>query len=181
MGSLFFSCLYTKSMTVFFLLVTGCYCTDESGMLVRKRCVWLHNLLYCWNSASSQDWSIMLFLFFLEVMLVPEIDLQIMEIREAVEDAADSQTLKEIQSQVCRVLVPWNCFVMVEQLVKNGWYLENYLAKWYLIYANFCVEPFHGLNFCLVVWEKLDVYSLNLSVTSTEICRPAYFMKPILK
>lgn len=71
----------------------------------------------------------MLFLFFLEVMLVPEIDLQIMEIREAVEDAADSQTLKEIQSQVCRVLVPWNCFVMVEQLVKNGWYLENYLAK----------------------------------------------------
>lgn len=71
----------------------------------------------------------MLFLFFLEVMLVPEIDLQIMEIREAVEDAADSQTLKEIQSQVCRALVPWNCFVMVEQLVKNGWYLENYLAK----------------------------------------------------
>lgn len=63
----------------------------------------------------------MLFLFFLEVMLVPEIDLQIMEIREAVEDAADSQTLKEIQSQVCRVLVPWNCFVMVEQLVNNGW------------------------------------------------------------
>lgn len=62
-------------------------------------------------------------------MLVPEIDLQIMEIREAVEDAADSQTLKEIQSQVCRVLVPWNCFVMVEQLVKNGCYLENYLAK----------------------------------------------------
>lgn len=66
----------------------------------------------------------MLFLFFLEVMLVPEIDLQIMEIREAVEDAADSQTLKEIQSQVCRALVPWNCFVMVEQLVNNGWYLE---------------------------------------------------------
>lgn len=60
---------------------------------------------------------------------MPEIDLQIMEIREAVEDAADSQTLKEIQSQVCRVLVPWNCFEMVEQLVKNGWYLENYLAK----------------------------------------------------
>lgn len=66
----------------------------------------------------------MLFLFFLEVMLVPEIDLQIMEIREAVEDAADSQTLKEIQSQVCRALVPWNCFVMVEQLVNNGWQLE---------------------------------------------------------
>lgn len=66
----------------------------------------------------------MLFLFFLEVMLVPEIDLQIMEIREAVEDAADSQTLKEIQSQVCRALVPWNCFVMVEQLVNNSWYLE---------------------------------------------------------
>lgn len=66
----------------------------------------------------------MLFLFFLEVMLVPEMDLQIMEIREAVEDAADSQTLKEIQSQVCRSLVPWNCFVMVEQLVNNGWYLE---------------------------------------------------------
>ncbi|KAH9674254.1 Iron-sulfur cluster co-chaperone protein HscB-like [Citrus sinensis] len=42
-----------------------------------------------------------------ETVSEPELLMEIMEIREAVEDAADSQTLKEIQSQMQEKLIHW--------------------------------------------------------------------------